>query len=565
MYYELASPPGNYYGSYEDLTLPTQKSNALTTVSLTPLSAYTSGGGATAPSVTAVTASPGNGDLGTGAVVTIALSMSDVVQVTGMPTLALNDGGVARYSGGSGTNALTFAYTVAAGQSTSALAVTSVALPNGATITDAAGNTANLAGAVTTLAGPLVINTATLVVTEKLSVDTGKSNTDLITSKAALTGTADANALVTLSENGVTLGTATANASGAWNWLPTTLADGAHTIVASEINKAGAIGTASLAFVLDTTAPKVSMLTATPANGDLGVTKSVTFKLSLSEAVTVTGAPLLSLNDGGTASYAGGSGTPTLTFKYTVAAGQNTTNLALTGTVLPAGAAITDAAGNQANLSGAVSNPSGCLIVDTTRTRTNIANGNGLKVNAGYGNDVVVLSSGQATLNFHGSNNVAFLGGGTGVVNATINDSSSGLGIFVLKAGNDVFKGFGADPSAVVDLLGGVGGYTNVASVVAALTNDGAGGTKLMIGSGQAIDFQNVTMGTLNSSNFRIGGSPGGMIRLQCLPCRSFENPVRQPASRGARRLCRPDRRAPLHGRSAVKFRFRIQRNLASS
>ena len=61
----------------------------------------------------------------------------------GTPTLTLNDGGTATYSGGSGTNALTFSYTVGAGQNTSDLAVTAVNL-NAATITDGAGNAANL-------------------------------------------------------------------------------------------------------------------------------------------------------------------------------------------------------------------------------------------------------------------------------------------------------------------------------------------------------------------------------------------------------------------------------------
>ena len=55
----------------------------------------------------------------------------------------LNDGGTATYTSGSGTNALTFSYTVAAGQNTPTLTATAVNL-NGATITDGAGNTANL-------------------------------------------------------------------------------------------------------------------------------------------------------------------------------------------------------------------------------------------------------------------------------------------------------------------------------------------------------------------------------------------------------------------------------------
>ena len=37
----------------------------------------------------------------------------------GTPTLTLNDGGTATYSGGSGTNALTFSYTVGPGRTPS--------------------------------------------------------------------------------------------------------------------------------------------------------------------------------------------------------------------------------------------------------------------------------------------------------------------------------------------------------------------------------------------------------------------------------------------------------------
>ena len=51
----------------------------------------------------------------------------------GTPTLSLNDGGTASYTGGSGSTALTFSCTVAAGQNTADLAVTAFNL-NGATV-----------------------------------------------------------------------------------------------------------------------------------------------------------------------------------------------------------------------------------------------------------------------------------------------------------------------------------------------------------------------------------------------------------------------------------------------
>ena len=52
-------------------------------------------------------------------------------------------------------------------------------------------------------------------------------------------------------------------------------------------------------------------------------------------------------------SYTKGSGTTALTFSYTVAAGQNTPDLTVTGLDLAGGATIKDAAGNNAVLSGA--------------------------------------------------------------------------------------------------------------------------------------------------------------------------------------------------------------------
>src|SRR5205807_1705632 len=158
------------------------------------------------------------------------------------PTLTLNDGGSATYVSGSGSNALTFSYTVAAGQNTSDLAVTAVN-PGTATIKDAAGNAADLTGAVANPAGTLVIDTTAPTVSSVVASGTGVTN-------------------------------------------------GAGTLAAGSV---------------------------------------VTLTVNLSEAVTVAGGtPTLTLNDGGSASYVSGSGSNALTFSYTVAAGQNTSDLAVT-------------------------------------------------------------------------------------------------------------------------------------------------------------------------------------------------------------------------------------------
>ena len=126
--------------------------------------------------MTQVVASPGSGTENPGAVITLTLDMNKAVTVTGTPTLTLNDGGTATYTGGSGTNALTFSYTVAATDSTvPTLAITQVNLPAGATVMDAAGNAADLSGAVTTFPG-LSIDPPPVVVSISETPSTGDLN-----------------------------------------------------------------------------------------------------------------------------------------------------------------------------------------------------------------------------------------------------------------------------------------------------------------------------------------------------------------------------------------------------
>ncbi|MES2193997.1 MAG: calcium-binding protein [Pseudomonadota bacterium] len=103
----------------------------------------------------------------------------------------------------------------------------------------------------------------------------------------------------------------------------------------------------------------------TAGTGDVNAGDVVVFTLTFDEAVTVTGGiPRLVLNDGGFATLMAGSGSNVLTFQYTVAAGQNTADLAITA-VNPQGATLRDTSGNDADLSGAVGNPPGTLHVDT--------------------------------------------------------------------------------------------------------------------------------------------------------------------------------------------------------
>lgn len=116
-----------------------------------------------APSVTSVTSSTANGTYKVGDVISVQVNFGENVTVAGTPQLTLETGSsdrVVNYASGSGTNSLTFTYTVQAGDSAADLDyISSNALGlNGGTIRDAAGNDAILSLAAPGTAGSLGAN-----------------------------------------------------------------------------------------------------------------------------------------------------------------------------------------------------------------------------------------------------------------------------------------------------------------------------------------------------------------------------------------------------------------------
>ena len=79
-----------------------------------------------------------------------------------------------------------------------------------------------------------------------------------------------------------------------------------------------------MSITIDTVAPVVTQTVASPSTGIELPGNTVILTVNLSGAVTVTGTPTLALNDGGTATYTGGSGTNALTFSYTVGPNDST-------------------------------------------------------------------------------------------------------------------------------------------------------------------------------------------------------------------------------------------------
>ncbi|WP_346308845.1 DUF4347 domain-containing protein, partial [Limnohabitans sp.] len=111
-----------------------------------------------------------------------------------------------------------------------------------------------------------------------------------------------------------------------------TIKDGSNnnaTLTLASPGAANSLG-ANKAIVIDGVVPTVSGVTSSTANGAYKVGDTISVQVNFSEAVTVTGTPQLTLETGTTdrtINYASGSGTSSLTFTYTVQAGDTTADL----------------------------------------------------------------------------------------------------------------------------------------------------------------------------------------------------------------------------------------------
>lgn len=346
--------------------------------------------------VTNVTSTLTNGYYSQGTSIDIVVTFSKVITITSpsLLTLLLETGAtdrVATYLSAT-TDAITFRYTVQSGdtsqdlnyQSTGALTL------NGATIKDNATNDAVLSlpaiGSGNSLGGQkaIVIDTTaptapatpgfSSAISSVLSVpfsfangsDTNFSShnvkfcaaSDCTTSCLAMQTAVSSPATLTGVNGSVFYGCVQAKdlANLTSAWIPS-------------------IGT----MTFDTTAPTVTSISTTKANGAYTIGTSIPLFVNFSEPVVVVGAADIKilLETGATdrnVVYAGGSGTSTLTFNYTVSAGDTSADLDYQSTsALTVGTgSIKDAAGNNAVLALAAPGAAGsissakAIVIDTT-------------------------------------------------------------------------------------------------------------------------------------------------------------------------------------------------------
>ena len=126
-----------------------------------------------------------------------------------------------------------------------------------------------------------------------------------------------------------------------------------------------------------------------------------------------------------------------------------------------------------------------------------------LKINTS--GDSITIDSTHLLLS-GGNQEMVFLAAGTA---ASIDDLSSATTVVAGPgSGSASILDVARDAGFVLDLTGGVGGFTSAAGAGSALEPDGHGGMQLLLGSGPGaamIDFVNTQASVLSSAHFRIG------------------------------------------------------------
>ena len=170
--------------------------------------------------------------------------------------------------------------------------------------------------------------------------------------------------------------------------------------------------------------PSVSAVLSPDAGEDFKTGGVVTIGLLMNEPVKVTGTPKLLLNDGGFASYTGGSNSDLLTFTYKVLAGQNTSSgaaLQITSASLNGGTIKMSGGTAAADLSAAAGVNLGVIIDTTAPTVSGISAAPTSGGTVGLGGTVAielqlseaVVVSGTPTLKLSDGGTALYVSGGS--------------------------------------------------------------------------------------------------------------------------------------------------------
>lgn len=333
---------------------------------------------------------PPNGTYGPGSDLNFTVQFDEIVIVTGSPIFSFIIGSTlvnATFTGGSGTDVLSFSYTVQAGDTDAdGISIQSLSL-NGGTIQDNGGNDANLTLNNIEDASAVLVDSAFPHVTSVSVPSDGIYGIgEVLNFIVNFNEPVDISGLPLLS---FVIGSTTVTADFS-SGSGSTAITFSYTVQAGELDTDGVVvSTLSLnggsiqdsgdndadltlnnvanasGVLVDGIAPVVTSVDV-PADETYISGEILEFVVNFNEIVDVSGNPQLSFTIGSTvvvASYIDGSGTSKLTFRYTIQPGEEDVDGVSVGLLSLNGGAIEDVAGNDADLTlNNVADASGVLV-----------------------------------------------------------------------------------------------------------------------------------------------------------------------------------------------------------
>lgn len=410
----------------------------------------------TKPTIVNVSSSTANASYKVGNTITIQVVFSEIVFVTNTPTLTIETGATDRiinYSGGSGTTTLVFSYIVQNGDVSPDLdyTLTSALAFSGGTITDTFFNSAIL-----TLPAPGAVNS--LSANKNIIIDTVSPTITSITSSTAngyYKAGSNISVKIIFSEVISLVGTMGLNLNSGGvvviNAFTGTSADGTYTVLAGHTSSdltttsvtvntvardaalnslivtlpATNIGSGS-DIVIDTTAPTITSITSSTADGAYKVGSNVAIRINFSEMITVVGVLNINLDSGGTAVINAFTGT-TATGVYSVLASQ--TSADLTTSSVSVGTTARDAALNDMVLTLPATNIAvgSNIIIDTTIPTISSIVSLSADGNYGLGSSVSVRINFSETISLVGTMGLNLDSGGIVVISPFSGTTTTGL------------------------------------------------------------------------------------------------------------------------------------------
>ena len=390
----------------------------------------------TRPTVSSFTTTTSSGYYKAGEEIVITANTSENIQINNSITVILDTGDTVTLTATSAGKKMTGDYIVGEEDNSTGLTINSFTIVE---VKDTAGNamTSDDMSNISIFAGKIIV------------IDTTKPDPPVISTNAPyqtittpeITGTAEANSLVEIYNNGTKLGDQQlTNDNTDWSITLTALAETQHTIFAQATDAAGNVSAASdsYTFIVDTIAPTITSVAVASNNDTTTLAKegnTITFIVGFSEAVVLTPPSNVKVPfkiNNGSAQYAIAQSATTTTingttnainFTYSVPSNVNGAVALVAGALtLSNSATVKDTATNA--LTGNMSTLTGSVTVDTTKPTMTItaATVNGTNISSGsVTNDTSIVLTFTST-----ENTTDFISGDIDISDGSLDATFSG-------------------------------------------------------------------------------------------------------------------------------------------